>query len=282
MATGRPATARLVCRTPAALGESPLWLAERSELIWVDVPTGLLHRYSPRRGPRQPASLPAPLTAVAARTRGGLVAVAGGRVYLLDDRLRVVTTLADLELDALVTRSNDSVCDPAGRLLVGSMALDAATTRGELLRIDAAGQKETLRAGLVVSNGMGWSPDGAFLYHVDTGAAVIYRYDADPTSGELGPSHRWLTVPDGLGRPDGLAVDLDGGVWVAMWGSGAVNRYAADGALDSVLTVGAPYVTSCAFGGDDLKQLFVTTARGGGVHQAHVEVGGVPTHSFAG
>lgn len=159
-------------------------------------------------------------------------------------------------------RMNDAACDPRGRFWAGSMAFEATPGAGSLYRFDLDGTCTKVVTDLTISNGIGWSPDGGTMYHVDSGAATLYAYDYDLDLGELA-GRRPLVVASGPGVPDGLCVDQDGHLWVAMWGAGEVRRYSPDGEQVAVVEVAATQPSCCALGGADGRQLFITTARDG-------------------
>jgi sugar lactone lactonase YvrE len=173
-----------------------------------------------------------------------------------------VTTLTDPEANRGGSiRMNDGACDSAGRFWVGSMAFDATPGVGSLYRYDDSGGTCTrVLSGLTISNGIGWSPDSSRLYHVDSGPATLTEYPYDTASGHIGAPHLLVQLSGG-GEPDGLCVDSDGFIWLAVWGVGQVRRYSPKGELVCVVDVPANQPTSCALGGIDERQLFITSAR---------------------
>lgn len=171
-------------------------------------------------------------------------------------------------------RSNDAKADPRGRLWLGTMAYDNIPGAGALYRLDHNGLTRVLDD-VTISNGLGWSPDGSTMYYIDTPTGRVDAFAFDLDRGELGERRVFAEVDEGF--PDGLCVDADGGVWVALWEGGAVRRYRPDGSLDRSVPVGAARVTSCTFAGPGLETLIVTTATsdetaadpGGGLTYAH-------------
>lgn len=188
-------------------------------------------------------------------------------------------------------RMNDGACDPAGRFYCGSMAYDTATGRGTLWRLDPDRSVRAVLRDVTISNGLSWRPDGSSAYYVDTPTQRVDRLVVDHR-GEIAAREPFVTVDPADGAPDGLTVDAHGGVWVALWGGGAVHRYDPDGALTHVVEVGARQVTACTFGGAGLDRLFVTTSRhgvragddpaAGSVFVVDPGLRGVPAFSFAG
>jgi sugar lactone lactonase YvrE len=185
-------------------------------------------------------------------------------------------------------RMNEGACDPQGRFYCGSMAYDQRPGVAALWRLDPDRTVTRVADGLTVSNGLVWSLDGSLAYHVDTPTGRIDAWDFDPASGTL--HDRRPVAEVGGGNPDGLTIDAEGGLWVALYGGSAVHRYTPEGALSEVVEVGATNVTSCAFGGPGLDRLFITTSRenaeddplAGSVFVAGVGVRGVPLLTFAG
>ncbi|HUH14523.1 MAG TPA: SMP-30/gluconolactonase/LRE family protein [Gaiellaceae bacterium] len=281
-------------RAQALLGEGPRWDAAARRLLWVDIEARLLHVFDPDSGGDRAVELPTRV-GVAAPTESGPV-LAG-----LEDRLALVD-LGDGSVSDLVRvphgegmRLNDGACDPAGRFWVGSMALDFAPGAGSLYRYAAGGALERVLDGVTVSNGIGWSPDGGLMYYVDTPTRRVDVFDFDVASGEISGRRPFVALERGSGLPDGLAVDEEGGVWVALWGGWSVRRYGPDGALARVVDVPAKHVTACCFGGDDGRSLYVTTASveldpeqrreqplAGSVFVTDAGVAGPPARPFAG
>jgi sugar lactone lactonase YvrE len=246
------------------LGESPWWDGRRGELVWVDVEQGRLHRGDPDTGRFTSRDVGGVLPTVLPRRDGGLV-------LALRDTLVTTSTgelgtgetserlarLSDLPEDL---RFNDGGCDPIGRLWIGTMSVSRRPDAA-LYRLEGDGALVPVVRGLTVSNGIDWSPDGATLYHVDTPTARIDAYDYDVADASIGGSRCFVELPGR--RPDGLTVDAEGGIWVALFGTGEVHRYAPDGSRTEVVEIPTPQTTSCAFGGDGFDRLFVTTANVG-------------------
>jgi sugar lactone lactonase YvrE len=223
------------------------------------------------------------------RSGGGLV-VAVERGFVLVDRDGSVGPVQEAFTDPGV-RMNDGGCDPAGRFFCGSMAYDESPGRGALYRFDPDGTVTPVLAGLTISNGIAWTPDGSTCVYVDTGTGRVDAFDYDVRSATLSGRRPLVEVDPDHGMPDGLALDAEGGIWVALWQGGAVHRYTPEGRLDAVVELPARQVTACAFGGPDRDRLFVTTSRlgladaepsAGAVFVADVGVRGAPVAAFAG
>jgi sugar lactone lactonase YvrE len=143
------------------------------------------------------------------------------------------------------------------------MAYDARPGAGSVYRLAPDGAVSVAHSGVTISNGLHWSPDGGFAYYVDTPTQSIARVTADPATGRFSTPVPWVRIDPEDGAPDGITMDAEGGVWVALWGGSAVRRYSPDGVLDAVVEVNARQVSACAFGGDGYRRLYITTSREG-------------------
>ncbi|POH61679.1 gluconolactonase [Cryobacterium zongtaii] len=200
--------------------------------------------------------------AAALRPRvGGGAVIALERGFALEDADGTLTRLPEVWADASV-RMNDGGAAPDGSLYCGSMAYDQRTGAGSLYRLAPDGSVELALAGVTISNGLAWSPDGSLAYYNDTPTGRIGVFDWTPETGLTG-LRTFADIPSADGYPDGLTVDSEGGVWVALYAGGAVRRYSPEGTLDEVIEVAAQRVTACTFGGDDLRRLYITTSREG-------------------
>jgi sugar lactone lactonase YvrE len=269
-------------------GEGPVWSERWGGLRWVDMLAGDVLSLA-ADGAISRRHIGSIAAAVRPRQRGG--AIFGiERGFALEDADGTLSYPGELWTDAGV-RMNEGGCDPDGRFYCGSMAYDKRPGGGALYRLDADGSVHVVLEGVTISNGLDWSPDGSRAYYNDTATSQISVFDYDS---ENGLSRRRVfvdLVPEGL-RPDGLTVDAEGGVWVALSNGNAVRRYTAKGALDAVIEVPARKVTACAFGGARLDQLFITTSRegiepgtdalAGAIFRAIVGVTGLPVREFAG
>jgi sugar lactone lactonase YvrE len=274
--------AELVADAHAQLGEGPLWDARTSELLWVDILAGVVHRFDPATGSDRAFDAGSYVGAVVPRARGGYaLAVAAG--FALADDDGYVTPLVAVGHDDAV-RMNDGACDSAGRFWAGSMRLDEASGGGCLYRLDAEHRVDAICPGVTISNGIAWSLDDTRLYYADTPTSRIDVFDFDPVGGTVS-GRRVLTAVEGF--PDGLVVDAEGFLWVAFWGGGQVRRYSPQGHLADVIEVPAANTTKCAFGGPELADLYITTAAGeephaGGLFVAQPGVAGLPANAYAG
>ncbi len=249
----------LVGDVVADLGEGPCWDPAGRILYWVDIAAGRLHRPVPASGATTTSELGPPVSLVLPAAGGGVLIARRNRLAVLaeDGTERTVAEIAarpDI-------RFNDGATDPQGRVWVGSMCTDGASPIGTLYRLEHRGSLSSVLRGVTISNGLAWSPDGGTLYYVDSPTKRIDVLDFTPATGQVSSRRAFADLASVAGVPDGLAVDAEGGVWVAVSGSGALHRYAPDGRLDQVVPLPVTHPTSVAFGGADLGDLYVTTAR---------------------
>ena len=260
----------------AKLAEGPRWDAAARRLLWVDIEGRKLHVL--KGGDDRAIAFDA-MVCAAAPTSGGAVLVA------LADRLAFVD-LADESVRTLVRlphgpalRSNDGACDAAGRFWIGTMALDQTPGAGALYRYD--GRLQRVLEEVTLSNGIGWTRDDTRMYYIDSPLQRVDLFDFELESGRVDDRRPFVSIDESDGIPDGLTVDDEGGVWVALYGGSCIHRYDESGRLDAVLEVPAENVTSCCFGGDDGRSLFVTTASpDGNVYVTQPGVSGPPAHVF--
>lgn len=248
-----------------ALGECPVWSVAEQALYFVDITGRRLHRHDPATGETAAFDLPEEIGCVALRRGGGFIAGLRSGIWRLDARARPVERLAANPEDAATNRFNDGRADPAGRFLLGTMDEPKSSGDARLYRYDRRGLVP-LAGGLMTSNGLAFSPDGRVLYHSDTPRFTIFAHDYDPETGAATNRRVFArldaTAPD-RGRPDGAAVDAEGCYWTALFEGGRVQRYAPDGRLLAEYPVPARCPTMLAFGGADLRTLYVTSARAG-------------------
>ncbi|MBA3777902.1 MAG: SMP-30/gluconolactonase/LRE family protein [Chloroflexi bacterium] len=288
----------LVVDARAQLGEGPVWDERAQELIWVDIVGQMVHRFRPSDGRVTSLSVPKAVGAVAIRSHGGLVLALEDGFWILDLPDAEPRPFALLDPPAPgILRMNDGKVDREGRFWAGTTAWDdrAGDGAGALYRLDPDGGLRRMLDGVSISNGLDWDPDGRLMYFVDTPTQRIDVFDYDGLSGEIERRRTLVEVPHAAGAPDGLTVDAEGGIWVALWGGSAVHRYTPEGTLERTLHVPASQVSSCAFGGRQLDELYVTTAaidlppdeaarqpHAGGLFRCRPGVRGRPAGLFAG
>ncbi len=271
-------------------GEGPVWITGNrwpDGLRWVDLLAGDVLELD-TRGEVTRRHLADVVALVRPRAGGGLV-YAVERGFAFDDGPGTPLTLGEELWSGPSVRMNEGGCDPAGRLYCGSMAYDARPGGGDLYRLDPDRTVSRVRRGLTIPNGLAWNATGDLAFHTDSATRRIDRYRWTPEEGLHDP--RPFALLGDLGSPDGLTVDAEGGVWVAVWGAGRVHHYTPDGALADVVELPAAQVSACTFGGRDLDQLFATTSRlgladpepaAGALFLVRPSVSGLPARAFAG
>ncbi|MEU0645898.1 SMP-30/gluconolactonase/LRE family protein [Streptomyces umbrinus] len=261
----------------AALGEGPTWDAGAQRLIWIDILGSRVHTFDPVSGRRTVMATEQHVGAAKPRVGGGLVVNLRDGVGLYGPGGESSGDSGDsgdsggssgpgdfrwLHREVVPgRRANDAAVAPDGALWAGTMRYDEAPGGGTLSRVAPDGTVETVLDDVAVSNGTGWSPDGRLMYYIDSPTRRIDVFDFDGQ--QVGGRRQLAAIEEGNGFPDGLTVDADGCVWVALWDGGAVRRYTPDGKLDRVVELPVPRPTACAFGGADLTDLYITTARTG-------------------
>jgi len=247
--------------TTAFLGEGPTWLASEGKLAFVDILAPSIIVADPQDGSFRTHAMPELVSAVVPRRRGGFLAATQTGLKAVDLETGKIATIAAPEAGKPGNRFNDGKCDRRGRFFAGTLAIDTTPGHGSLYRLDPEGGCVKVDTGFHISNGLGWSPDDKRFYFTDSGFRRIYVYDYDIETGSIAGRRLFVELPEGVGTPDGLAVDAEGHVWSAHWDGWCVTRYDPDGRVDRVINVPAPRPTSCAFGGPDLSTLYVTSAR---------------------
>jgi sugar lactone lactonase YvrE len=265
--------------------EGPVWSQRWGGLRWVDMFAGdiLSLGAAGSVGRRHVAGV---VAALRPRRQGGAV-LGIERGFALEDADGITTSLGELWTDTNL-RMNEGGCDPDGRFYCGSMAYDTRPGAGAVHRLDPDGSVRVVLTDVTISNGIGWSPDGSRAYYNDTDTRQVDVFDYDTDQG-LSRRRTFVETP---GRPDGLTVDSEGGVWVALADGGAVQRYSPEGRLDAVIELPATKVTACTFGAPRLDELFITTSRegldaddepmAGSLFRAIPGVIGLPVLEFAG
>jgi len=277
------------------LGEGATWDLATGRLISVDIMRGRVHIFDPRTSTVRTLEVGQPVGAAAPRGKGGLVLAVRDGFATLDLVTSAVTFIAHVDLDRPDLRMNDGSCDAAGRFWAGTMAIDERPGAGVLYRLDPDGTTHTMLTGVGISNGIDWSPDGKTMYYVDSLAQRLDCFDFDLRNGTIGNRRQVAAIDPADGSPDGLTVDSEGAIWLALWGGSAIRRYLPDGTLDFVLPVPVTYPTTCAFGGADLGDLYITSATikmtaderrreplAGAVLRCRPGVAGRPAHAFGG
>jgi len=253
--------AELVVDAQAWLGEGPAWDARTQNLYWVDILAGKLHIF---RHVDRVLELGESVSAVAPCRSGGVILTMGRAFCRLDPDSGAVSQLAvpDGELDE--NRFNDGKCDAAGRFLAGTMNRDERQPTGSLYSLDPGGTITRLLTGVTISNGIAWSPDHRTLYYIDTPTREVHAFDYDLETGLLANRRSAIRVPAEMGWPDGMTSDTSGCLWIALWGGASVTRWdPQSGEPLEQVHLPALNVSSCVFGGEELNDLYITSARAG-------------------
>ena len=284
----------LVLDLGAEIGEGPIWDDGNATLLFVDSAIGRIYRLDPASGGLASLEIGQQIGAAIPRRRGGLV-VSGRDGLLSVDADGAVALRVPIERDRGNSRMNDAKCDNHGRLWSGTIPLEHERGSCALYRVDADLTLARVEDGISVSNGIAWSPDETIMYHVDTVSRGIDMYDYDAATGNAKGRRRFVGIDRADGLPDGITVDVEGHVWVALYKGGAVRRYAPDGRWVGQITLPVSAVTSCGFGGSGMTDLYITTAThglsderrrdeptAGALFRYRSEISGMRTNRFAG
>jgi sugar lactone lactonase YvrE len=250
---------RCVVPGRALLGEGPVWSAAQSCLYWVDILKPSVHRFDPASGVDVETPLAHPVGLVVPRASGGLLVATSAGLLRWSAEGEAAEPFHSPEGGQPGLRYNDGKCDRLGRLWLGSMDQAAAPRRGSLFVVDAQGCRR-MDTGFTVPNGLGWSPDDRFMYFTDSAESTIYVYDFDLARGRIANRRPLLRLDARDGKPDGLSVDAQGCLWVALWDGGQIARFSPEGRRMATLRLPVPRPTSCCFGGPELRTLYVTSA----------------------
>ncbi|GAA4669609.1 SMP-30/gluconolactonase/LRE family protein [Frondihabitans cladoniiphilus] len=247
---------RLFLDAKAILAESPVWDPEARELVWTDITSGLLHRTAADGSDDRSTPLPPPVASFQRRRGGGLVVALKDSVVLTDDEGASPETLVEIPHLNDGIRFNEGKCDPFGNFVVGGMDFVAGEPDAALYRVTPAGDVTVLQGGFGTANGFEWNDDGSVMWVTDTSVETVFRASWGP-DGVLGELIPWSVG----GMHDGLVRDERGEFWGCLYGEGLVTHLSADGDLIDTIAFDAPNLTGIAFGGDDLRTLFVCSAR---------------------
>lgn len=244
------------------LGEGPVWSTEEQVLYWVDIENDCFFRLHPTSGKYEVFDAGLPVGVLALRDHGGLV-MATKSGFAFWDQQKGLHLIVDPEADKPHTRFNDGAVDCRGRFWAGTMcglSKMCEEPEGNLYRLDPDGSVHTMETGLMISNGIGWSPDNKLMYFTDSTPKMIYVYDFDVATGAIENRRPFIYTPGEEGEPDGLAVDSEGYIWSARWGGWKITRYDPAGKVEREIRLPVACPTSCAFGGENLDELYITTA----------------------
>jgi len=278
----------LLLDAKATLGEGPAWDAKTQTLYWVDILEKRVYA-----GTKILAQLDDYIGCLAPRKNGNLVLGTRSGFADLNVDTGQLTVLASLDSELPTNRINDGKCDPAGRFLAGTMDMNETDPNGALYSFDGK-QITRLLDGITISNGLAWSPDHKTFYYIDTPTREVKAFDYDLSTGQIANPRVAIHVPDSLGWPDGMTSDADGNLWIALWGGAQVTKWNPNaGKLLEQIAVPALHTSACVFGGKDMNELHITSARkgmseadlkkfplSGGLFKVVTDVTGMPTFKF--
>ena len=279
----------------ASLGECPVWSTAEQALYWADINAPSLNRFDPATGGNRVMPMPSSIGSFALRKRGGFIIALRDGLWLARPDGKLERRVVEAPYDPAHHRFNDGRCDPQGRFFAGTMNEKRDAPSAALYRIDTDFAITEIFANLTISNGLAWSPDGRTMYHADTPALTINAFDFDAASGMPSKGRVFARFEAETDRPDGAAVDSEGCYWIAFYRGGRVVRLSPAGKMLASFPLPAKCPTMCAFGGADLRTLYVTSARqqrdadelarlpqSGGIFAMRVDVPGLPEPAFAG
>ena len=290
-----PSAFECVLDVKASLGECPLWSVDEQALYWVDINAPSLNRFDPASGANAAWPMPQSIGCFALRERGGFVAALRDGFWLVNPDGTLDRRVALAPYDPAHHRFNDGRADPQGRFWAGSMNERRDASTGALYRFDPDSTLTAMITNIMIANGLAFSPDSRTMYHTDTPTRTIAAWDFDPATGAIANRRVFARFSGEADHPDGAAVDREGCYWSALYHGAKVVRLSPRGERLAEYPLPAMCPTMCAFGGPDLKTLYVTSARqrreaeelarlpqSGGIFAMRVDVPGLPEPKFAG
>lgn len=287
--------AELVLNAQAELGEGVHWDPETGRIHWVNIEGRQLRIFDPATGAENMYSFGQRISAAVPAADGGWVVALQDGIYKFREP-QTLELLALVESDIPGNRLNDAKCDSKGRLWFGSMSMEGEQHAGSLYVMEREGEVRKVLSRISTSNGLAWDDRRGLMYYIDTSTRGVDVMDYDPGSGTVSGIRTVVRFPEGAGEPDGMTIDREGMIWVAHWNGGCVSRWNPHtGEQLASAEVPAPLVTSCTFGGEQLDELYITTARAGmsqeelqrwplagGLFRVNAGVKGVQANRFAG
>ncbi|MFT4015577.1 MAG: SMP-30/gluconolactonase/LRE family protein [Agriterribacter sp.] len=279
----------------AFLGEGAIWHPLEHALYWVNIEGKTLHIYDPATKELKTFNMGERIGTVVFDKHGNTIAALQNGIHTIDIQTGELSLIAN-PLPHKDIRFNDGKCDPEGRFWVGSMHINQVEGAGSLYRMDHDLGIHKILDGITVSNGIVWSLDKKLMYYIDSPLKRVDVFDYENATGNVRNRRIAFTIPEGLGSPDGMTIDNEGYLWIAVWGGSCVGKFdPLTGEMKLKIIVPAPHVTSCAFGGNDMDTLYITTARenltedelrkyplSGSVFSAKPNSKGIPAHFFKG
>ena len=288
-------TADCVLDAKAVLGEGPVWRAETQDLVWVDIESARVCCFNPATGENQTWDVGEKPGLAVPTKQGDLILGTSVGFVRLDLASGVLSPIIDPEQDLPNNRFNDGKVDPEGRLWAGTMGMDETPNVGSLYRLNRNLSADKLFDQVSISNGMAWTSDQKTFYYIDSPTRRVDVFDCDMAGGTVSDRRTAFGLPEGMGYPDGMSIDNEGMLWVALWQGWGVARFAPGGALLAKVEVPVECVTSCCFGGENWDELYITTSSrdldetgraeqplAGGLFRCRPGVSGPPTNLFLG
>jgi sugar lactone lactonase YvrE len=286
--------AELEFQIDAHLGEGPVWDELKGKLYWVDILSGLFHEYDPKEKTNKSYEIGEHIGAAVPREKGGFILAMKSGFATFDPDSGKITPITDPEEDKPGNRFNDGKCDPAGRFWAGTMAYDLTKGAGSLYCMSEGFNLEHKLDGITISNGLAWNRAADRFYHIDSPTGNIYAYQYDNETGELSGRRIVRHITDDIGFPDGMTIDREDKLWVAIYGGSRVLRIdPKTGETLMEIHLPVPKITSCTFGGKNLNELYITTCReymskddidraplSGSLFKVKLPVEGLPVHRF--
>lgn len=287
---------KLVLDTQSDLGEGAVWDHQKGELIWVNITKKILNIYNPKLNHNKEMLTGQMIGTVVPAESGKMIVALENGLYQLDPQTGSKIFIADPEENITGNRFNDGKCDPVGRFWAGTMSMTGEKEAGALYRLDPNGKVTQMISKVTTSNGIVWSQNQNKMYYIDTPTRKVMAWDYEPETGNISNPKPAVEIPDEMGYPDGMTMDAEGHLWIALWNGSAVGCWNPEnGELIRKIDIPAKNVTSCAFGDDDLGTLYITTARtgtneeelkkfphAGGLFKTRPGVTGVKTNYFKG
>jgi sugar lactone lactonase YvrE len=288
--------AELELKAAAHLGEGPVWDAQKQKLFWVDILSGMLFEYDPQSGENKGYEIGEHTGAAVLRKKGGLVLAMKSGFAFFDPETEKLERFADPESHLPGNRFNDGKCDTAGRFWAGTLAYDLEKGKGSLYCLNTDLSVEKKVEGVTISNGLAWNKTQDAFYFIDTPTRQISAFDYEPDSGEIQNRRVVKELSEKDGYPDGMAIDEENYLWIALYNGAKVIRINPEnGGIVAEIRLPVPKPTSCAFGGKNMDELYITTCRehmsteeierdplSGSLFKVKLPVKGLPVSSFAG
>ena len=254
-------TPRLVTPHTSILGEGPVWDPSVGSICWLDIHQGVIHEYHPAKDHHTSMSVPEMIGTIALCRNGNYLAALQSGIGSIDRDSGEFVRLSSLEKEIKDNRFNDGKCDPAGRFWVGSMSIYETTGAGNLYMLDQDLAYKIMIPNVTISNGLAWSPAEDTFYYIDTPTQEIVAYDYDHATGDITNKRVVIDFQEEQGFPDGMTIDSEGMLWIAHWEGWQVSRWDPTSGT-KLLSIALPVakVTSCAFGGESLEDLYITSA----------------------